>query len=101
MQARLLGALAVMAARPSYSIFDRYDHAESDTGVITFPRSIDLNACPICGGRFVDLEHELGADKILGLNMCGTCGRWHLHQDMRGMIVDPTSGGLVHQQNWA
>lgn len=43
----------------------------------------------------------MGTDKILELNMCGTCGWWHLHQHMRGMVVDPASGGLVLQQHWA
>lgn len=67
--------------QPTYPTFDSYDHVDSDSGEISFPHAIVRNACPICGGRFVDLMHQSSSDRLLGLSLCGQCGWWHLHQD--------------------
>lgn len=89
-----------MAAHPSYSTFDSYDHVDSDAGEITFPRSIAHNACPVCSGRFVDLEHRKNAATFLGLSMCSECGWWHLHQDMENEMFDPETNELCGRRHW-
>ncbi|UUL82516.1 restriction endonuclease [Sphingomonas qomolangmaensis] len=90
-----------MAKHPSYSTFDSYDHVDSDAGVVTFPRSIELNECPICDGRFVDLEHEEDHASVLGLHMCANCGWWHLDQFTRGLVLDSNTDQAILQRDWA
>jgi hypothetical protein len=90
-----------MTKHPSYSTYDSYDHVDSDAGVITFPRSIERNECPICGGRFFDLEHEKDRASVLGLHICATCGWWHLDQFGRGLIIDHDNDKSVFQRGWA
>ena len=74
-----------MASHPSYRTFDSYDHVDSDAGEITFPRSIEANQCPVCLGRFAELQHQMTGGTLV-LSICASCGWWHLHRDVQAMI---------------
>ena len=77
-----LAKRGVALIRATYATFDSYDHVDSDSGVISFPRSIADNICPCCGGRFVALSHQPRPDMVLGMSICTSCGWWHLHRDL-------------------